>query len=84
MKFESKLYKEIALRVDKEELTGVNRLIESGHFGVAEKHGVHKLFTYVRALERRLGIKVPDISEFNMNQEFLKINAGGASFYQPR
>lgn len=84
MKFDSKLYKELALRVDRAELAGVNRLIERGHYGVAEKHGVHKLFTYVRALEKQLGIELPEAHKVVDNGQFLKINQGNRSFYQLR
>lgn len=84
MKFTDRLYREIRARVPHDELIGVNRLIDRGHYGIAEKHGVHKLMSYVESLEKQLGIEIPETRHIEHNPDFIKINAGGRTFYQSR
>jgi hypothetical protein len=58
---QSNLYRQTRVRVGPEHMRGVDRLLEEGHTGIAEKHTVAKLIAYVNYLEGQLGIHVdPD------------------------
>lgn len=58
MQAESRLYRETRVRVGPEKMRGVDRLLEEGHTGIAEKHTVAKLMAYVASLEEQLGIPI--------------------------
>lgn len=81
---DSKLYKETLIRVGKEEMIGINRLINDRHYGIAERHTVGKLLEYVRSLEKRLGINMPNVDAINIEKNFMKINANGVTYHQVR
>ena len=82
MKVSDKLFKETLARVGKQQMTGVIRLMTEGHYGIAERHTVGKLFQYVERLEKELGVEV-SIPE-GSGVETIKINKGEAVTYIPK
>lgn len=84
MKRNSKLYRQTKLRVGPEEMRGVERLLDDKHRGIAERHTVEKLFSYVEMLEEKLGISYDDNGERTQEKtdpRLIKINKGGVSRY---
>jgi len=61
-----KLYKELVARFGKDEMVGIDRLLEQGHTGIAERHAVQKLVIYLRALEEHMGIRVQPVENRKM------------------
>lgn len=82
MRKSSRLYNETLLRVGPGAMRGVDRLLEKKHRGIAEKHTVHKLITYVESLEDQLGVNVSSDSE--PSTDFIRLNKGGISRYIAR
>lgn len=83
MKTKDVLFKQTILRVGYDQMKGVERLVEEGHYGLAEKHTVAKLLEYVKGLEERLGIRIPDLSTTKVTPRLMKITSGGISYYAP-
>lgn len=77
------LFKQTVLRVGYENMQGVERLIEQGHHGIAEKHTVAKLLYYVRALEKKCGIDIPDSTKTLNRKGLMRINYGDITYYAP-
>lgn len=83
MKIKDVLYKQTLVRVGKESMQGIDRLIDDGHHGIAEKHTVGKLIAYVKGLEQKLGIVVPDPDSGKPTKGYMKINTNGVSYFAP-
>lgn len=77
------LYKQTLVRVGPEKMVGVQRLIDGGHTGIAEKHTVSKLITYIKALEEKLGITVPDPDRGSVDKRFMKITGAAGTYFAP-
>ena len=67
------------LRVGEENMMGIDRLIAGRHNGIAERHTVEKLITYVRQLEKQLNINIPKIIVKNINKHYRKVSINGVS-----
>lgn len=84
MKVTDTLFTETLKRVGPDELVGVRNLLAEGHTGIAEKHTVNKLIAYVRGLEEKLGINIPDPKDKSvLNGKLMKINEAGVSYFVP-
>ena len=67
-------------------MRGIERLIDEGHYGIAERHTVSKMVSYVRELEKRVGLAVPSTKkkDLTVNDSMIKINLNGNSYFSPR
>lgn len=74
------LFKETLMRVGHDEMSGVMRLIDEGHHGIAEKHTVGKLIAYIRKLENQLGIEIR-VDAVPDRDKVIKINGYGGSYF---
>lgn len=83
MKIKDVLYKQTLVRVGPEKMVGIQRLIEEGHTGIAERHTVGKLFAYVKDLESQLGITVPDPDDKPNIRGFIKVNSHAGTYFMP-
>lgn len=83
MKKNDVLFKQTVIRVGFDNMRGVERLIEDGYHGLAEKQTVAKLFGYIRTLEKKCGIDIPKIDAAPIKEGMLKINQGGITYYAP-
>lgn len=81
MKKKDKLYRYTLVRVGVEKMRGIDRLIEQGHHGIAERHTVEKLIAYVEGLEKQQGINVPNPDKDAHAKSFIRINQNGASYF---
>lgn len=72
-----RLYEETRLRVGTINMEGVDQLLENGHTGLAEKHTVSKLISYVQSLEDQLGVEVRTPETVDR----IKVNNGTKSFF---
>lgn len=75
-----KLYKETIIRLGKDQMAGVDSLLEKGHTGIAEKHTVLKLTSYVRELETKLGIQIPETGTIPTSGK-IKVVEGPTVYY---
>lgn len=80
MKVNNKLYRHTLVRVGPEKMKGIDRLLEEGHHGIAERHTVGKLLDYVKQLEQQLGINVPDPDKTGNTEGFIRVNQNGVSY----
>lgn len=83
MKKQDILYKQTLTRVGIDNMQGINRLIDDGYHGLAEKQTVNKLFMYVKTLEKKLNIDIPDPEKGPAREGQIKINQGGISYFVP-
>lgn len=74
MKRTHRLYIETKKRVGAQNFRGIDRLIDQGLFGIAERHAVEKLFEYVKEVEGKAGVAVPE-------GRAITINHGTASYH---
>lgn len=77
------LYKQTVIRVGFDHMRGVDRLIDDGHHGLAEKQTVAKLFGYIKTLEQKLNIDIPNPDQAPIKAGLIKINQGGITYYAP-
>lgn len=75
-----RLYQETLIRVGKDEMAGIDSLLDKGHTGIAERHAVQKMVLYVRELENRLGLDVPKATDIKP-EGTIKVNTGRNTFY---
>jgi len=80
MKQGDRLYQETMLRVGRGGMRGIDSLLESGHTGIAEKHTVLKMITYVRELEQELGINIPKATEVQ-TEGTIKVRDGNMEYW---
>lgn len=78
------LFKQTVVRVGPDQMRGVERLIDDGYHGLAEKQAVSKLILYVKGLEKRLNIDIPNPDNLPLRADAIKITNGGISYYAPR
>lgn len=85
MKQTDMLFKQTVARVGYDNMQGIVRLMDNGYNGIAEKHTVQKLFTYVKALESKLNIniEIPDPVKTPIKEGMIKINQGGITYFAP-
>lgn len=83
MKKQDILYKQTVIRVGFDQMRGVDRLIDDGYHGLAEKQTVAKLIGYVKALEQKLNIDIPNPDKAPIKEGMIKINQGGITYYAP-
>lgn len=75
------LFKETVVRVGYDQMQGVERLIDDGYHGIAERHAVQKLIGYVKSLENRLGIDIPSLDNTPTKEGMIKITKHGVSYF---
>ncbi len=80
---EDRLYKETLIRVGPSEMKGIDRLLDKRHFGIAEKHTVSKLVGYIKTLEKKAGLDVPDPENAPIKEGMIKVNTNGGTYYEP-
>lgn len=83
MRKNSVLFKQTVIRVGYDQMRGVERLIDDGYHGIAEKHTVAKLIAYVKNLEGKLNIDIPDPDNTPMKEGMIKINQRGITYFAP-
>lgn len=81
MRKNSVLFKQTVIRVGYDQMRGVERLIDDGYHGIAEKHTVGKLIAYVKSLEDKLGIDIPNPDNTPTKEGMIKINQNGVSYF---
>ncbi len=77
------LFKQTIVRVGFDNMVGVERLIDNGYHGLAEKQTVAKLMGYIKTLERKLNIDIPSPDNAPIKEGMIKITQGGISYYAP-
>lgn len=80
MKTTDRLYRHTLVRVGQDAMKGVDRLLEEGHHGIAERHTVGKLLDYIKHLESQLGINVPDPDKLQRADGYIRVNQNGVSY----
>ncbi len=85
MKKTDVLFRETLARVGNEEMRGIERLVDGGHYGIAERHTVSKLFGYIRQLEKKVGIVIPSVTAKTapVAKNMLKVNERGLTYFLP-
>ena len=84
MKTTDALYRHTLVRVGPDAMRGIDRLLSEGHHGIAERHTVGKLVEYMKELEHRLGIHVPNPDKDTKAEGYIRSVQNGVTYFIPR